>query len=216
MSIRRTLYAWFGDGNSVRYCFRAPPRVRTCERDDKTWLSDKRVGVWDPDRFVAEASGSYPLAAPGTPFYLNLLPIAAYVMNPLRDSLKIQKLPYKEQAVIAGAGVWGSIFYPLVVMAVCKTANGDYLFALWCLVGASTLLALKEYFCRFAVIPIGLCFLILLARSLASYYGSGSGGYLSGAASVYHHQLNLTQGVMVGLHSVSVSGTPQYITAISS
>ena len=135
---------------------------------------------------------------PDTPFYLNIIPIMAYVKNSHRNSLKIQRLPYNESAVIYGSGIWGSIFYPLVVASVCEVAIGNYQYAAECLVGAVVLYSLKKNFCRWAVIPMGIFLLALLLRDLLLGHYTSERGYLTAAASVYGLHLTFPQGVMLG------------------
>ncbi len=143
---------------------------------------------------------SIPWLLPNTPFYLNILPFMAYVKNSTRDSLKIQRwLPYSESSVIYGAGVWGSIFYPLVVLAVCELTMADYRIAGACAVMALVLLPLKKQFCRYGVPLLGLCLLALMAHASVFHPEAfkSNGGYLKLAADVYHYNLNFTKGVMM-------------------
>ncbi len=99
----------------------------------------------------------------GIPFKFSPFPYLAYVLPSEKGIETIKKLPYRDMAMIYGAGPWGSFFYPLPILMVISIFQQEFMMALLYAALIPALWFGKNIFCKYGVLIIGSIFTVLFA-----------------------------------------------------
>lgn len=142
----------------------------------------------------------------GVPFKVSPLLLAAYVNPGYRGFRKIEKLPYKYQADIYGAGIWTNLLFGLVLCGYTRASKSLLAFTVY--VGIVMLVYFsKKILCRYIFVPAGFALLGWLCYMLFTHpLMRRVGGSITLGKEIYQDSTNFHQAIILaGLISISLA-----------